>query len=109
MAASTDPRPGLKVWAWEKNLLVAFAGTLAGFAAAVLTVAFVLKSSGRVIAFVVVGVLVAATLIFLTVAANKRDGENGKRGPRMVSPENSFTKPTESADSNRPKSPGEPR
>jgi hypothetical protein len=109
VAASDDPRPGLKVWAWDRNLLLAFAATLAGFAGAVLTVAFTFKSSGRVIALVVVGVLIAATLTFLTVAANKPDREKRKRGPGMVAPEDSFSLPTESVGRKRPKSAREPR
>jgi hypothetical protein len=97
------------VWAWERNLLAAFATMLAGFAAAFLAVAFTFKGSGRVIAFVVVGVLIAGTLIFFVIAANKPDGENRKRGPGMVSPEDSFAKPTGSVSRKRSKSQREPR
>jgi hypothetical protein len=89
VSSATDPGPGLKVWAWEKNLLLALAATLTAFATAVLTVAFTLKGSGRLIAFIVTGVLVVVMLAFLVAAANKPD-ENRKTGTSMVSPENSF-------------------
>lgn len=105
VAASNDPRPGLKVWEWERNLLVAFAATLAGFAGAVLAVAFTLKSSGRVIAFVVVGALVAATLIFFFIAANKPDEKKRKRGPEMVDPKDSFASPVNPVGRKSSKSP----
>lgn len=112
MTASTDRRPGLKVWAWERSLQVAFSGTLAAFAAAILGVAFTLKSSGRVIAFIIVGILVAATFIFLIAAANKPvsdEKEKKEKHPSMVDKSKSFATDPESAASKPIKPPRGPR
>jgi hypothetical protein len=72
MTVPDRPSPGFRVWEWERGLLGAFAGTLAAFAGAVLTVAFTLSRTAKVVAFVVAGVLAVVIFALLFVSANRK-------------------------------------
>jgi len=72
MTAPDRPSPGFRVWKWERGLLGAFAGTLAAFAGAVLTVAFTLSRTGKVVAFIVAGLLAVVIFALLFVSANRK-------------------------------------
>lgn len=79
MTSSATHRPGLRVWKWERDLLGVFIGALAVFAAAVLTVAFTLKGSGKVIAFIVALILIVIVLGLCVAAANGQPIRPGSR------------------------------
>lgn len=92
MTPSSSPRPGLKVWKWERGILGVFIGALAVFAAAVLTVAFTLKGSGKVIAFIIAVSLVVIVLALCVAAANGQSVRPERR-PHDNQPEKKKPRP----------------
>jgi hypothetical protein len=77
MSVPTRRNPGFRIWAWERGLLGAFAGVLAAFAAAVLTVAFTFTGRGKVAAFVIAGILAIIIFALLYLSANRNPVPDG--------------------------------
>ena len=89
-------RPGLRVWKWERGVQVGLASTLCAAAAGVFGAAFLVHGAGRIISFVIAGLLVVLAAALFWLAANNeptppdgpvpvnQDGEAGKPAPGLV-------------------------